>query len=130
MRERPDDFGQSARDRLLLAYAYSTRRPTCAASQARAELRPRRGATARVDLLACPACPTRRRRWRLESNTRFTGPFNALGWPAIVVPSGPRRTTTCQSLSNSPPGLAGITRPACRMGRRARRAVGRADAVG
>lgn len=88
LRERPNDFGEFARDRLLLAYAYS---PTTfvRASQARAELRRRVDERVRgFDLLALPGMPHEAPPLGIvQSNTRFTGPFNALGWPAIVVPT-------------------------------------------
>jgi aspartyl-tRNA(Asn)/glutamyl-tRNA(Gln) amidotransferase subunit A len=88
LRQRPDDFGEIARDRLLQAYAYS---PTtlARASQARAELRRRVDERLRgFDLLALPGMPHEAPPLGIvQSNTRFTGPFNALGWPAIVVPT-------------------------------------------
>ena len=42
-----------------------------------------------VDLLVTPGMPHEAPPLGVvQSNTRFTGPFNALGWPAMVVPVG------------------------------------------
>jgi Asp-tRNA(Asn)/Glu-tRNA(Gln) amidotransferase A subunit family amidase len=89
LRERPDDLGEFARDRLLLAYAYS---PAffVQGSQARAALRRRiEERLAGYDLVAVPGMPHEAPPLGVvQQNTRYTGPFNALGWPAIVVPVG------------------------------------------
>jgi Asp-tRNA(Asn)/Glu-tRNA(Gln) amidotransferase A subunit family amidase len=88
LRDRPDDIGEFARDRLLGAYAYS---PTAfvSASQARAALRKRIMQTLEgFDLVVVPGMPHEAPPLGVvQANTRFTGPFNALGWPAIVVPT-------------------------------------------
>ena len=87
LRERPGDLGEFARDRLLLAYAYS---PAffVQGSQARAALRRRiEERLAGYDLVVVPGMPHEAPPLGIvEQNTRYTGPFNALGWPAIVVP--------------------------------------------
>lgn len=87
MRERPDELGEFARDRLLLAYAYS---PNffVQGSQARAALRRRiEERLAGYDIVAVPGMPHEAPPLGVvQQNTRYTGPFNALGWPAIVVP--------------------------------------------
>ncbi len=87
LRERPDDLGEFARDRLLLAYAYS---PAffVQGSQARAVLRRRiEDRLAGYDLVVVPGMPHEAPPLGVvQQNTRYTGPFNALGWPAIVVP--------------------------------------------
>ena len=87
LRERPDDLGEFARDRLLLAYAYS---PAffVQGSQARAALRRRiEERLAGYDLVTVPGMPHEAPPLGVvQQNTRYTGPFNALGWPAIVVP--------------------------------------------
>jgi aspartyl-tRNA(Asn)/glutamyl-tRNA(Gln) amidotransferase subunit A len=89
LRERPDDLGAPVRERLLYAYSYS---PTTfvAAEQARAQLRRRVEERVRgYDLLALPGMPHEAPPLAtVQQNTRFTGPFNMLGWPAIVVPTG------------------------------------------
>jgi Asp-tRNA(Asn)/Glu-tRNA(Gln) amidotransferase A subunit family amidase len=88
LRDCPDDLGEFARDRLLGAYAYA---PTTfvSASQARASLRRRiEERLTGYDLVIVPGMPHEAPPLGIvESNTRFTGPFNALGWPAIVVPT-------------------------------------------
>lgn len=89
LRERPDDIGEFTRDRLLGAYAYS---PTTfvRGQQARAKLRRRINECLQgYDLIVTPGIPHEAPPLGVVwSNTRFTGPFNALGWPAIVVPTG------------------------------------------
>jgi aspartyl-tRNA(Asn)/glutamyl-tRNA(Gln) amidotransferase subunit A len=89
LRERPQDLGQFPRDRLMVGYAYG---PIAyvQAQQTRAVLRARLDRVwEQVDLLSSPALaygapPLSEPR----SNTRYSIPFNALGWPAVVVPSG------------------------------------------
>jgi aspartyl-tRNA(Asn)/glutamyl-tRNA(Gln) amidotransferase subunit A len=89
LRDRPDDLGQWTRDRMLAAYAFS---PTTFVQmqQARAVLREQMlDALQDFDILALPGMPYEAPPLGVNiSNTRFTGAFNALGWPAIVVPSG------------------------------------------
>lgn len=88
LRERPDEVGVFPRDRLLAAYAYD---PTTGVKiqQARAVLRARiMERLEGYDLLALPGLPHEAPELGVVgANTRFTGPFNALGWPAIVVPT-------------------------------------------
>lgn len=89
LRERPLDLGEFPRDRLMVAYAYGPN-DYVRAQQTRAVLRARcEKLWDKVDLLSSPALaygapmlgdPA--------SNTRYSHPFNCLGWPAIVVPSG------------------------------------------
>ncbi len=89
LRNRPQDLGQFPRDRLMVSYAYGPNADV-QAQQMRAMLRARLDRLwERIDLLSTPALaygapPLGEPR----SNTRFMIPFNALGWPAIVVPSG------------------------------------------
>src|SRR5262249_22535512 len=89
LRERPQDLGQLPRDRLMVAYAYG---PTAyvQAQQTRAVLRARMDRLwERVDLLSSPALAYGAPLLNdPRSNTRYSIPFNALGWPAVVVPSG------------------------------------------
>ncbi len=86
---RLDDLGDFARDRMLVAYAYSPL-TFVRAQQARTILRERIAERLRgVDLLALPGMPHEAPPLGVvQSNTRFTGAFNALGWPAMVVPVG------------------------------------------
>jgi Asp-tRNA(Asn)/Glu-tRNA(Gln) amidotransferase A subunit family amidase len=89
LRDHPDDLGTWTRERMLGAYAYS---PTAFVQlqQARAVLRAKvEEKLANVDVLALPGMPYEAPPVGVNlTNTRFTGPFNILGWPAIVVPSG------------------------------------------
>lgn len=89
LRERPLDLGAFPRYRLLVAYAYGPN-DYVRAQQTRAVLRARcAGLWERFDLLSSPAlaygAPAL---GDPSSNTRYSHPFNCLGWPAIVVPSG------------------------------------------
>lgn len=87
LRERPEDFGEFVRDRLMVVFGYG---PTALvrAQQARAALRARLDRLwERVDYLSTPALaygapPLGESR----TNTRYSIPFNALGCPGIVVP--------------------------------------------
>lgn len=89
LRDRPDDLASWTRDRMLGAYATS---PTSFVQfqQARAVLRHQiEEAFAGFDVLALPGLPYEAPPLGVNlTNTRFTGPFDALGWPAIVVPTG------------------------------------------
>jgi aspartyl-tRNA(Asn)/glutamyl-tRNA(Gln) amidotransferase subunit A len=89
LRDRFEDIGEFARDRLLLAYSYS---PLffVKGSQARAVLRDRiENRLAGFDLVVTPGMPHEAPPLGVvEQNTRYTSVFNALGWPAIVVPTG------------------------------------------
>ncbi|HUZ02908.1 MAG TPA: amidase [Thermomicrobiaceae bacterium] len=89
LRQRLGDFGGFMRHRILSAYAYGPA-SLVQAQQARIARRRQFDAIfARVDLLSTPSMPYGAP--LLEDpgrNTVFTGPFNALGWPAITVPVG------------------------------------------
>ncbi len=89
LRDRGGDYGQFPRDRLLVAYAYGPN-AFVQAQQARAALRARFDALFdRIDLLSTPSAPYGAPPLgEPRSNTRFANPFNGLGWPAIVVPTG------------------------------------------
>lgn len=89
LRDHPDKLGQWTRDRMLGGYANS---PTAFVQlqQARAVLRRQIEEKLKdVDILVLPGMPYEAPPLGVNrTNTRFTGPFNALGWPAIVVPTG------------------------------------------
>ncbi|HLT21750.1 MAG TPA: amidase [Thermomicrobiales bacterium] len=89
LRDRWDDVSEWTRNRLIGAYAFS---PVdfVRAQQARAVLRARvEEAMGDVDLLALPGVPHEAPPiGKVEHNGRYCGPFNALSWPAIVVPVG------------------------------------------
>lgn len=104
LRERLDDFGPFPRQRLLAAFAHD---PTAfvRAQGLRAALRRRvEGALAHVDLLSTPALPHPAPPLGAPSTTRYTAPFNALGWPAVTVPVGLSR-------ERLPLGLQLVARP-------------------
>lgn len=89
LRDRYDDVSEWARDRLLMAYAFS---PVdfVRAQQARATLRRRvEEIFEQYDILALPSVPHEAPPLgQAHQNGRYCGPFNALGWPAMAVPSG------------------------------------------
>ncbi len=89
LRDRPRDLGQFPRDRLTVGYAYGPD-AYVRAQQARAMLRASLDRLwGRIDLLSTPALPYGAPPLgEPRSNTRYMIPFNTLGWPAIVVPSG------------------------------------------
>lgn len=89
LRETPEQIGSTARERLYLGWALG---PDVAqrSTQARALLRERFAARMHgFDLLALPGMPYEAPPLATYTGpTRFLPPFNALGWPAIVTPSG------------------------------------------
>jgi Asp-tRNA(Asn)/Glu-tRNA(Gln) amidotransferase A subunit family amidase len=82
-----EHYGEFMRQRVLSAYAYN---PNIMArvNQARAVLRQRADKVwDKIDVLSTPGMPYEAPALGDPSrNTTFTGPFNSLGWPAIVVP--------------------------------------------
>jgi aspartyl-tRNA(Asn)/glutamyl-tRNA(Gln) amidotransferase subunit A len=88
LHERSADYGEFARQRLLTAFAYSAD-AFVRAQQARSNIRMAFNAIFnRVDLLSTPAVPYGAPELGTPAATVFTSPFNALGWPAVSVPSG------------------------------------------
>jgi aspartyl-tRNA(Asn)/glutamyl-tRNA(Gln) amidotransferase subunit A len=88
LRTRLDDYGEFMRQRIIAAFAYDTR-ALARAQQARAELRRQCSELfKRIDLLSTPAQPGGAPPLGNIGSLIFTGPFNALGWPAISVPVG------------------------------------------
>ena len=86
--ERLPQIGVFARHRLLSAYAHAPG-AFIRAQQVRAVLRRRlQDATEGTDLLCTPTMPAPAPLLGTPSNTRYTAPFNALGWPAVTVPVG------------------------------------------
>ncbi len=88
LRERLHLIGEFARHRLLYAYAFGPG-AFVRAQQIRAVLRQQvRDAIEEIDLLCTPTMPAPAPLLGTPSSTRYTAPFNALGWPAVTVPVG------------------------------------------
>ena len=89
LRVRYQDFGEFPRQRLISSYAYGPN-VGVRGQQARGELRHKLNRVFdQVDLLSTPTMPYAAPLLAtMTRNTWFTGPFNALGWPAITVPVG------------------------------------------
>ena len=89
LRDRADDYGEFARQRLISSYAYGPN-ALVRAEQARGRIRSEVNRIFRqVDLLSTPTMPYGAPPLEQQPrNTWFTGIFNSLGWPAITLPIG------------------------------------------
>ncbi len=89
LRERAEDYGEFARQRLISSYAYGPN-ALVRAEQARGQIRSQVNRIFRqVDLLSTPTMPYGAPPLEQQPrNTWFTGIFNSLGWPAITLPVG------------------------------------------
>ncbi len=104
LRERPGGFGPFPRQRLLAAYAHDPATFVRAESLRAALRRTAEAALEQVDILSTPTLPRGAQPLGVPSTTRYTAPFNLLGWPAVTVPVG----LTSERL---PLGLQLISRP-------------------
>jgi len=104
LRSQPEAYGDFCRQRLLAGFAYGPQ-SYARARQARADLA-RRALLVfdGVDALVLPAMPEPAPALGQRSSVVFTSPFNALGWPAVVVPAG-------ESSSGLPLAVQVVARP-------------------
>ncbi|HKQ56575.1 MAG TPA: amidase [Candidatus Eisenbacteria bacterium] len=88
LRKHAAEYGEFARARLLSAFAYP-RGAYLSAQRERAELRRQvESACGSIDVLCMPAMPGPAPPLGVPASTRYSAPFNLLGWPAISVPMG------------------------------------------
>jgi Asp-tRNA(Asn)/Glu-tRNA(Gln) amidotransferase A subunit family amidase len=88
LQTRLDEYGEIPRQRLIAAYAHAQNAFVRAQAMRRSARERVLALFQRIDLLATPAQPDVAPplgQWR---STLLTGPFNALGWPALTVPAG------------------------------------------
>jgi aspartyl-tRNA(Asn)/glutamyl-tRNA(Gln) amidotransferase subunit A len=88
LRTRYEDYGRFCRGRLLGAFAYGFE-DLLKAQRVLRRIRQRWDRSwERIDVLSTPCQPTVAPALGVAASTRFTNPFNALGWPALSVPFG------------------------------------------
>jgi Asp-tRNA(Asn)/Glu-tRNA(Gln) amidotransferase A subunit family amidase len=91
LRTRYADYGEPCRGRLLAGFAYEATE-LVQAHRFRALARDRWSDLFRsVDVLCMPSQPDVAPPLGAMASVKFTGPFNALGWPALSVPFGAGR---------------------------------------
>jgi len=88
LRRRYDAYGEQCRMRLLGGFAFGGTELVQAQRFRRLVRRRWTDALSGVDVLSTPCQPGVAPPLGEPGSTRFTGPFNALGWPAISVPFG------------------------------------------
>lgn len=88
LREHYDSYGRFCRGRLVGAFAYGFE-DMLRAQRIRARLRERWSRLwERCDVLSTLSQPDVAPLLGVAASTRYTNPFNALGWPAVSVPFG------------------------------------------
>jgi Asp-tRNA(Asn)/Glu-tRNA(Gln) amidotransferase A subunit family amidase len=88
LRRHYDRYGRFCRGRLVGAFAYGFD-DMLRAQRVRARLRERWSRLwDRCDVLSTPSQPDVAPLLGVAASTRYTNPFNALGWPAVSVPYG------------------------------------------
>ncbi len=88
LRQHYDRYGRFCRGRLVGAFAYGFD-DMLRAQRVRARLRERWSKLwDRCDVLSTPSQPDVAPLLGVAASTRYTNPFNALGWPAVSVPYG------------------------------------------
>ena len=88
LRSRYEDYGRFCRGRLLGAFAYGFE-DMLRAQRVRRRIRMKWDRLFEtIDVLSTPCQPDVAPALGVAASTRYTNPFNSLGWPAISVPFG------------------------------------------
>jgi len=88
LRAHYDDFGRFCRGRLVGAFAYGFDDLFRAQRVLRRLRTEWDGLLASVDLISTPCQPDVAPALGVAASTRYTNPFNVLGWPAVTLPFG------------------------------------------
>jgi aspartyl-tRNA(Asn)/glutamyl-tRNA(Gln) amidotransferase subunit A len=88
LRASYSDYGEFCGSRLLAAFAYSAQDFVQAQRLTRIVRQKWDAVFEKIDVLSTPSQPDVAPPLGVGASTRFTNPFNALGWPAISVPYG------------------------------------------
>jgi aspartyl-tRNA(Asn)/glutamyl-tRNA(Gln) amidotransferase subunit A len=114
LRTHYHDFGDPCRVRLLGGFVYAATDLVLAQRIRRAVRRRWSAHFDRIDVLSMPSQPDVAPPLGEPASTKFTSPFNALGWPAISVPSatGPGGLPLATQIVGRPWDEAGVLRVA------------------
>ncbi|MDZ7778511.1 MAG: amidase [Gemmatimonadota bacterium] len=119
LRRHYGKYGRFCRGRLVGAFAYGFDDMLRAQTVRRAIRERWRRLWERVDVLSTPCQPDVAPELGVAASTRFTNPFNALGWPTVSVPfgSGANGLPLGTQLAGRPWDDGGVLRAAAALGR-------------